>query len=197
MSTGAVKAKQQEKTVNDSERPTTYDHIKSSKKPITRTVWLCLDSELGDELSEAQQALSFAEIDAERHADNPDVRRRLQEAKARAEKANKAASERSIKFVFRSIGRKKYEDIIFAHGPTDAQKEQAADRGEDPDNLMWDPDEFPPALIAASLVEPDLSAEQVMEIYNSEDWSPAELGVLFNTAQAAQSHASVVELGKG
>jgi hypothetical protein len=63
--------------------------------------------------------------------------------------------------------------------------------------LEWNSDTFPPALIAEAIVEPDLTLEQVQEIYDDPDWSAAELGALLTTAQNAQFHASVIDLGKG
>jgi len=197
MSQGAVKAKEAVKT-QETNRPPTYDHIQSMKKPVTRTLRLCLDSELGEEYNEAQQAFRFAEVEAE-HAghDNPDVMKRFKEAKARFEKAEQAATERSVKFVFRSIGRKPYEELVLDWQPTEEQRSKVESLGNDPDNLDWDPDEFPPRLVAAAMVEPEMTLEQVFEIYNDPNWSPAELGALFSTAQNAQFHVSVLDLGKG
>ncbi len=196
MSTGG-KPSTQVKTEPES-RPQTFDHLKSMKKPVTRTLRLCLDSEIGEEYAEAQQQLRFIEVEAE-HAgpENAAVQKRFKEAKARFEKAEKAATERSMTFVFRSIGRKQYENLLLGHPPTEAQKQQAADYGQDPDNLEWNSDTFPPSLIHAAMVEPDFTEDQIMEIYNDPDWSAAELGALFSTAQSAQFHASVIDLGKG
>jgi hypothetical protein len=195
MSQGGVKAKTEVPTEN---RPPTYDHIRSMKKPVTRTLRLCLDSEIGEEYNEAQQALRFAEVEFE-HAgpDNQDVVKQFKEAKSRFEKAEKAATERSVKFVFRSIGRKPYEELVLDWQPTDEQKAKVDSMGGDPDNMDWDPDEFPPRLVAAAMVEPEMNLEQVFEIYNDPNWSPAELGALFSTAQNAQFHVSVLDLGKG
>ena len=197
MSQGAVKAKQ-ETVKTEPNRPPTFDHMKSMKRPVTRTIRLCLDSELGEEYNEAQQALRFMEIEAE-HAgsDNPDVAKRFKEAKTRFEKAEKAATERSVKFVFRAIGRKPYEELVLDWQPTEEQRAKVESLGNDPDNLEWDPDEFPPRLVAAAIVEPEMTLEQVFEIYNDPAWSPAELGALFGTAQNAQFHVSVLDLGKG
>lgn len=195
MSTSGAKAMQAEQTPVS--RPPTYDHLKSKKKPVTRTVRLALDSEMADEFAEAQQALRYAEIDAERIPEDKDVQVKLREAKAKVELLEASVTDASIKFVFRNIGRKPYEDILLDCAPTDAQKERMLTRGQDPDQMEFDPDRFPPMLIAASMIEPEWSEEEVMDMYNDPNWSPAELGILFSTAQEAQYHSTVVSLGKG
>jgi hypothetical protein len=194
MSEGAVRAKKEPAV----DRPPTFDHLKSMKKPVTRTLHLCLDSELGEEYSEAKQALRYAEMEVQSGTmDENGAQARFKEAQDRYNKAEQAATERSVKFVFRNIGRKRYEEILLDNQPTDAQKEKVEAMGQDPDNLEWDPDQFPPKLIAASMAEPDFTEEQILEIWNDPDWSPAELGALFSTAQQVQFYASVIDLGKG
>lgn len=62
-----------------------------------------------------------------------------------------------------------YDDLLSEHPPT---KEQKAAGG------TYNPDTFNPALIAACLVEPQLSAEEVLEIWEGGDWSRGELSDL-------------------
>lgn len=196
MSTGG-KPSTQAKAAAAEKPAVTFDHMKSMKKPVRRTVRICMDSELAERVQEVERELQFTRIEADTNKEDAEIAARLAEQEARYKEAVDAATERSVKFVFRSIGRKSFENILRAHPPTEEQKKQAEDRGEDPNDLDWNPDTFPPALVAATLVEPDLTEEQVNEIFTSDDWSAAELSTLYQTAQEAQMVNTLIStLGK-
>jgi hypothetical protein len=178
-------------------KPVTFDHLKSMKKPVTKTVRICLNSELSQALSEVEAELQMAEVEAQ-ELPSEETARHLEEVKAHHEAARAAATEQSVKFVFRSIGRKTYERLVRENPPTEQQREEAKVRGDDPDDLDWDSDRFPPILVAATLVDPEFTEEQVFEIFNSDDWSSTELSILYVTAQEAQMANTIISvLGKG
>ena len=71
----------------------------------------------------------------------------------------------SVPILLRALPRKTYRTLIEAH---------PGDEGED-----WNPDTFPPALIAASAVEPEFTVEQATRIW--EEWETEEASRLFLT----------------
>lgn len=197
MSTPTAAPKAQAAKATEDKKPVTYDHLKSMKKPVLKTIRICLNSELSQALADAEGELQMAEIEAE-HSPNPETAQRLADVQRRIEEARAAATEQSVKFVFRSIGRKTYERLVRENPPTEKQKKEAEDRGDNPDDLDWDAEKFPPLLVAATLVEPELTEEQVLEIFNSDDWSSTELSILYVTAQEAQmANTIIASLGKG
>ena len=72
---------------------------------------------------------------------------------------------------FRALGSKAYDDLAAAHPPTAKQKA---------DGAVWNTDTFPPALIAAASLEPVISVEDAVKIWESPDWSRGELFDLFD-----------------
>jgi len=81
--------------------------------------------------------------------------------------------ELEINVLFRSLGSKLYDAIVTEHQPTKEQKKEGN---------QWNPDTFPPALIAACSVDPRLTVEQATSLWESEDWSQGELMGLFIAA---------------
>lgn len=76
-----------------------------------------------------------------------------------------------LTMVFRAVSYKAYDALLTANQPT---KEQVRD-GES----NWNPDTFPPALIAACAVDPPLDIAAAQELWTSEEWSRGELMDLF------------------
>lgn len=184
-------------------RPPTWDHLKSQKKPVTVEVPIAFDSEVADELNLAQDQFDEKErlyrvaslkdettmqmltrLESERE----DARAVLEEVKARA-------AEVTVTFKFRSLGRTAFEELLRDHPPSDTDKEKAKAKGEDPPNFSFE--SFPIALVANSCIEPELSIDNVKEMWQSEDWNESELITLFNAAFMVNQTRRVVDLGKG
>lgn len=72
----------------------------------------------------------------------------------------------------RAIGSREYDDLLAAHPPTAKQKKEDS-------ATPYNPETFPPALIAACASEPAMTVEQATEIWESEHWSRGELTTLF------------------
>lgn len=64
----------------------------------------------------------------------------------------------------RALPRRQYRQLLEAHPPAG-------------DNADWNPDTFPPALIAASAVDPTFTVEQATQLWD--EWEAAESGLLF------------------
>lgn len=176
------------------ERPITYDHLRSRKKAITQKVRIALDSDLAEEYEEAKSKLETARNRVGVRPDNLDFQVALEDALAEVDTLKSRLREESIEFVFKSIGRRKFDDLITAHPPTTEQRRKHKDDGAG--ELNWNVDTFPPALIFASLVEPTMEEQEVKELWDSDEWSGAETMSLFLTAMEVNSNRKVVDLGK-
>ena len=177
--------------------PTTpMDHLRSTKKARTKTVWIAGDTEAVDDLESARETLRKAKL---RHDVNPTPETLAELSPATEDEASAAryVKETSIKFVFRSIGRRKFEQLFMDHPPTDAQREAAKAKG---DELNFNEDTFPAALVHACLVEPHLEPEEVKEIIEGGtdgEWNSAEVGILFTSAMEVNQTRKLVDLGNG
>lgn len=74
---------------------------------------------------------------------------------------------------YQAIGAKEYDKLVSKHPPTAEQRIEGA---------VFNIDTFAPALIAACCVEPEMTADDAQEIWDSPDWSRGDLMVLFRNA---------------
>lgn len=115
--------------------------------PKTEKVDLCPDQRLlaeERELREELQAKRAEDTGTLADADTSDLEAQLREVHDRIEDA-------TVEFRVESIGRKAWKDLRDEHQPDEATRKRYEERGA---SLDWDPDEFPPVAIAASLVSP-------------------------------------------
>lgn len=75
---------------------------------------------------------------------------------------------------FRAIGRKAYDDLIAQHPGGESEP--------------YDPETFPPALIAACCVDPDLSTDEAQYVFD--EWTIGEVAALFATAVAINTRTA-------
>lgn len=177
-------------------RPVTYDHLKAQKKPQMLTCRIATDADIADAYAEAEQRREFSQMALRGNPSDEKVIEETTKADADFKKAKDAVLKNSIKFTFRAIGRKRYNALVNEHPPTEEQKQKATDNGDDPDDLEWDTDKFPPALMALSIVEPELTEAEVHELWDSDDWNAVELMNMFYTAYQVNTARGVVNLGK-
>lgn len=163
-------------------RPATFDHLKK-KQPLERTVTVVLSDEAARAYAEAAEALERARLTGKATPE-------LEQATATARAALEAET---VTLRFRSIGRKAYDALVRDCPPTDEDKAEAKEKGE-PEPL-YDVGTFAPALIAASCVEPTLTAEQVTELWD--EWNTAEIMPCWMAALEVNTQRRVVDLGKG
>jgi len=79
----------------------------------------------------------------------------------------------TVTFKFRSLGAQEYDKLIDAHPPTTEQKI---------DGASFNIDTFAPSLISKVCLEPEMSFEDVKDLWNSPDWNRGELMHLFGEA---------------
>lgn len=169
------------KTVeNPRPRPATRDHLLSLKKPASKKVTLLLDPVAMEDYDAAREALGEATSD-----NRTEREKALEDAKA-------ALAEASVTMRFQSIGRKKYDALIDAHPATDEQKADAKKQGVD-EMPAYNIETFPPALIQASCADPELSEDDVQQIYD--DWNNAEIFELFMAALEVNTVRRTGDLG--
>lgn len=163
------------------QRPATYDHLRK-KQPIEKLVPVPLDAALVEAYEKAVEAVEALEIQG---ADTS-------AAEKLRDTSRKALEAETVVLRFRSIGRKRYDKLIHDHPATEEQhrehKEQYGQRA--PHNI----DTFAPALIAASCIEPEMTIEQVTELFD--EWNPAEVMDLYTAALEVNTQRRVVDLGK-
>lgn len=175
-----------------SRRPATFDHLKKKDK-LRQVVSIPLDGDAVEAFDQATSNLERARLLGE-----SDSLEALQEL---VDRAKEAVEDTSVRMVFQSIGRKAYDALLMAHPPTEEQvaefqdenrqKDGSPGKGKPPYNI----ETFAPALIAASCVDPELTPEQVEELWD--EWNSTELAELWMAALAVNTQRRVVHLGNG
>jgi hypothetical protein len=172
----------------------TKDPLKS-KRPATKTVPVCMDPDLAWEWADANREAERLRMASSFQADDVDLSRRMQEAETKVEALRPAVEDATVNFVLKAIGREDY--ALYAKYPaTDEQKAKAREQGV---RASWNEDDFPPALVAASLVLPDdsdVTVEDVIGMFSDPDWSQGEVLELLTAALDLNTRNSVVDLGK-
>jgi hypothetical protein len=108
---------------------------------------------------------------------------------AQVRELEERASESEMTFTFEGLGRGRYARMLADHPPT---KEQKAELGAE---LIYNPETFPPALLAASCVEPPELASNLPEWTDiHENRSPGIVTRLWRACQ--QAHQGVADVPK-
>lgn len=173
---------------------TTVDEILNAKRPLRKTVWLAMDNDAADLFNAAVMELAAAKSFVNVRADDPLAQARLAETQDAYDDAKRTMEEKAIRFDFQAIGRKRYEELLGEHPATKEQQREA--RATRTDVPPWNPDTFPQVLIAESLVEPQLSVEDVQKIWDSAYFNSAEIIAIFEGARDVNQTRTVVDLGK-
>lgn len=171
-----------------------FAELQRRKRPATAECALALDSDVIDAHSRALRAYETAKTVAE-ETPTSTTKAALAEAEDALEVAEAAAAEATVTFKFRGISEEEWDALIDVHGPTPDQIRKA--RKDNAAAPTWNDDTFPQALVAASCIEPEMTAEQVGEMWKSPQWNAAELQGLFQAAYSASRTRRVPELGKG
>ena len=177
-----------------SEELVSIDDILAEKTPQTATVKICLVTALTEAVNDAHQKAQEARRDALGRVSDSDAMEAVAAAEAALEVAQAARLEKLRTFKFKALGRDVLEAMEKAYPVTREQLEDYRATQKRMGRPATDPpthdvDEFPPALIAASCVSPVIPLEKAKELWNSENWSKAELGALFQTAWAVNTLA--------
>lgn len=179
-------------------RPVTYDYLASRKRPVTDTVGIVLDPDLAEELEEARQARDAAWARAQARQNDSDAQAALWEAEEKLAQVQQRMvdEEAVVQFTFRSIGRAAYDALVDANPATPAQRAKFKAQGIT-EGINWNEETFPPALVAACLVEPKLSEAEVQALWRDPNWNQAELSALVVAAIKVNGNRRTADLGKG
>lgn len=173
-------------------RSSKVEQILARKKPRRVRVPVVLDGDAAEALADAERAVAEAERSGDEAALS-DARERLGEASAAAEAATTV-------FVLRSIGRRRFEELLAEHPPTSRQRadfaERSASLGLNTGRLSYDPDSFPPVLIAACCEDPEMTVEEARALWDSEQFNEAELALLAAAAFTVNTSAVVAPTGR-
>jgi len=150
----------------------TMADIIAAKKPNTRTIDIILDSDLAGEIQLKTAELAQAKNKRTSLADG--INPLEQELDALYEKAADIA----VTFTFQDIGRKSFDEMVIKHQPTAEQKKFMADMGGG--ILEYNTDTFPPALMAAAAIDPEMTVEEAESIFDT--WGSGDAEILFTTA---------------
>src|SRR5690606_12227727 len=104
---------------------------------------------------------------AEEAKDGQGLSSKLPELEERLREAEAAADEAVVSFTFRAVGRKQLDDLVRECPPSPEQLERWRETTRTSPLLAggapeYDPSTFYPRLIAASLVEPEATSDEVL-----------------------------------
>lgn len=144
-------------------------------KPTRTRATICLNSDLAIEIARLEEQLRDLQSNVGGAADpiGPLAEKALQ--------LREQAKASEHEFVFRSIGRLARRDLIRQHPPTKEQQEKV---GKD-ERLVYNPDTFPPALMAASC-ESVRGADAAWWATKFDEWGDGQVARLWQACIAAQ-----------
>lgn len=106
-------------------------------------------------------------------SNTPEILPRYKKLLSELKQAEQEIEDATLELTFHSISRKDLRFLLDYHQPTEEQKK------ENPD-MLYNPDTFPAALIAACCVDPIMTYEDAQAIFDN--WSEAEAMSLFDAA---------------
>lgn len=158
----------------------TLADVKAKKSAHVIKVHIQLDGALATEIEDVETELHEARrhdrrLDSGMDSKAPGIQKRLDELRDKAKD-----SVETFEFKPMQGGSYAFDELVRKHPPTEAEM-------KDQPGINFSPAGIAPELIAASCVSHEMTPEEVVELYESSDWSPAELNRLFNAAFAANN----------
>lgn len=172
----------------------TAKDLLGKKRAVTTTYTLVLDSEVADRWNAAEQALANAKLELERKQTDA-ARGAVADAEDVLDQIRPELAGATMELKLRSVGRQLYDELIEKHPATDEARKEAKKRGEQPP--PFDAESFTVALLAASLVDPEMTEDEVQEMFDSEQFNSAELTGLSLAAMSVNQTSKVVDIKKG
>lgn len=164
----------------------TFDHLKSTKKPITVRDYFGVPEEMLATFETAKRMLDAAIFSGDEL--------RIRKAKENADAARQVVRENGIEVVMKSCGRDAWEKLKEDHPPKPEQLAEVKKQSPDA-TLDYDYKTFPVPAIAASVVQPEMTLAQVQEIWDDPNWNEAECARLFQMALQANTRHLTADLG--
>ena len=162
----------------------TFEDIQRLKKPNEISVELIANPELTrtlDELTRRHTVEQRRDAKENRPQVAPGILKEI-------EKLTEQVEEAKISFTFRDPGRQHFDKLIESNPPTDHDKALAKESGQGQPG--WNPEGFVPGLLSLAAVDPVLSIDDALSVYNN--WGRGDVEALFNGAlQACLEQASI------
>jgi hypothetical protein len=155
--------------------PGSFEEILARAKPREKTVQVCLAGDLAGEAERLQDELARVSEDWE-----PEDLTDVHPGRAIAEQlkaVHAQVRQAEEPFTFRYIGDRAYSDLVAAHPADNAQE-------------LVDSVTFPRALVAASCVQPTMTEEQVIELF--EVINEGQIKQLFDAAWDVHNSSEVI-----
>ena len=160
------------------------EDIMAKKKAVTKKTVIQTDGEIATRIDELRQ-LHTAARDSDRISNESTKQApRIQE---QIDKITEESEATLVEFVFKSIGRHNYDELVELHPPSPDEKKEGAD---------FNSDTFPPALVSASCVDPEIPIEAAEEMFTSPKWNGAELRKLFFAALDSNTETGEIPLSR-
>lgn len=105
----------------------------------------------------------------------------------------KQVAEDTVEFTLRAVGAKKFFRLVKDNPPTQEQVEEAL---KQEDEVNWNGETFPPALVWACLLEPQMPKEEFDEMWE-DDLSVGEQMMLLMAALEVNQGTPLVDVGNG
>jgi hypothetical protein len=170
---------QQDEQAQAPRKSVPWAQLKNMHANARQTVMLCVRGDLVDEISRLEELMrreDEADQNLNRHPVAPQIARQIQALEAEAREAE-------AEFTFQGLGQGQFAKLQAAHPATAENKKTLGT-----DDLEWNPDTFPPALMAASCIAPPELAgnvEEWTEIH--QNWSNGQVLRLWATCMAANA----------
>ena len=148
-----------------------WDDIKKKREPATAKVPICLSQRIIDELAALEDELLEARQEDRRHQGELSYQPKALEVAQRIKALEAEAAEHEVEFVFGEVPRAEWNVLLRRNAATKEQKAQGVTR--------FNPDTFPPAAIAASIIDPPLTREEAEELCST--WPEGQVTRLFTT----------------
>lgn len=157
------------------------------KKAASDEVLIAADSVQKRKLDQAQQRLNLAQIGGDSDT--------MAKAEEYLESVKAEIRKTGIAITLVAIGRVRWDALLVEHRPTEEMKIEDASKPED-ERRNFNPASFWPALLAVSVPDSKLTAEQWdRAVFNSDNWTAEELSTLRDKAVSVNQDSLVVDLG--
>lgn len=110
----------------------------------------------------------------------------IKEWERRLEEAQQARDAATMNFLFRSIGRKKFAELIDANPPTEDDREEWDNASDKSLPAAVNELGFAKDIIAAASISPTLTRQEVEDMFDDPAWNQGELTLLYIVARNAQ-----------
>lgn len=130
------------------------------------------------------EAEALAELDTEDRAARVPYEQRVDQTLA-------ALDEGTLWLTFRSLGRRRFRDIVEEHPASEQDQQDWADAGQH-NKAPYAVGSFAPALVREASHQPQLSKADVDAIFEGEAWNEQEVTGVYQAALAAQTAARSV-----